>query len=438
MKYYIETFGCQMNKNDSELIELSLQSEGFIRTNVRDKAAIVIYNTCSVREAAEWKAFSHIREARGRNRKACIVIAGCMAQRTADEHIKSKLANIAIGPYEVPQTGKIVRAYLEKRGEKLHLSQNRDDFSPRISGDLTVAPTENAWHRFVTITHGCENYCTYCIVPYVRGKLISFSSEAIIDYIKKLIDSGVSAITLLGQNVNQYGQDNNEIQFHQLLEKIAQIRGLNRISFLTSHPKDVHPDLIKVIRDNPVISRGIHLPLQSGSDEILKRMNRQYDFAHYMSIIDLIKKELTDYYSITTDLIVGFPGETEADFQATLRAVETIGFSEAFTYAYSPRKGTAACDFTDDIDQDEKMRRLDVLIALQRGFVTAHLKDRIGKTDRIIIERKSTRSEYDYFGKTHCDQPAIVRGENLLPGTIAEFMVTDIKGAALYGNVISQ
>lgn len=438
MKYFLETFGCQMNKNDSELMELSLEAEGFIPTGIRDDADIVIVNTCSVREAAEWKAFSHIREARGRNRKAFIVIAGCMAQRTAETHIKSGLANIAVGPYETPVVGKIIREHLlNKKEPVLHLTQDRDHFSPRITDQILNRNSGSSWHRFVTITHGCENFCTYCIVPHVRGKLISFKSSDIIDHVKKIADQGVVAVTLLGQNVNQYGQDNGEIPFHRLLEQVAGISGIKRINFLTSHPKDFNPELVHVIRDNPVISRGIHLPLQSGSDAILKKMNRKYTLSHYMSIIDLIKKELKDDYSITTDLIVGFPGETEEDYEATLSAVKNVGFSEAFTYAYSPREGTAACSFSDSVPAEVKSERLSKLVELQREYVIGKIKGLIGSRQKVIIERRSTRNTSDYFGKTHNDLSAIVRGDDMLTGTIADIIVTDIKGAALFGNAVT-
>jgi tRNA-2-methylthio-N6-dimethylallyladenosine synthase len=439
MKYFLETFGCQMNKNDSELMELSMEAEGFNRTSVRDEADVVIVNTCSVREAAESKAFTHIREARGRRRKAFIVIAGCMAQRTAETHIKNGIADIAVGPYETPVVGRIVKQHLlnRKAGPMLHLTQERDQFAPRLTDGLVAMRKEDSWHRFVTITHGCENYCTYCIVPHVRGKLISFSSSEILDHIRKLADQGVLAVTLLGQNVNQYGQDNGEIPFHRLLEQAAQIQGLKRLSFLTSHPKDFNPELVRVIRDNPVISRGIHLPLQSGSDAILKKMNRKYTIAHYMQIIDSLKKELGSDCSITTDLIVGFPGETEEDYQATLDAVRNVGFNEAFTYAYSPREGTAACSFPDSVPDEVKSERLAGLVSLQREFVISRLREMIGSRQRVIIERRSSRNQNDFFGKTHNDISAIVRGNDMLPGTIADIIVTDVKGAALFGNAVT-
>jgi tRNA-2-methylthio-N6-dimethylallyladenosine synthase len=434
--YFIETFGCQMNKNDSELMSLSLQSSGFFPAKDRDSADIVVINTCSVRDAAEKRAFSHLRESRGRHRKAIIVLAGCMAQRTGDTHVVNKIANIVIGPYETPRIGQIINEYLADKKTFLHLSQQIADFSPRITDSLALHQTDQPWHRFVTITHGCENFCTYCIVPYVRGKLISFSSETIVDYTGKLVDQGVIAVTLLGQNVNQYGLDSKEIPFHELLEKVASIKGLERVSFLTSHPKDFHQEIISVIKDNPVISRGVHLPLQSGSDSILGRMNRAYTASHYMSIVENLERAFGSGFSLTTDLIVGFPGETEEDYLSTISVVEKVRFSEAFTYAYSPREGTKAFDFIDDIPREIKTERLNNLIKIQRDIVEKRLKERIGTADRVIIERKSTRADNDFFGKTDLDRPVIVRGNNITAGSVVAVNISGTRGAMLVGDAI--
>lgn len=434
--YFIETFGCQMNRNDSELMALSLESNGFFPSHSRDSADIVVINTCSVRDAAEQRAFSHLRESRGRHRNALIVLAGCMAQRTKDQHIKSRIANIVVGPYETPRIGEIIKEYYADKKSFLYISQSTADFSPRITDSLALYKTDQPWHRFVTITHGCENFCTYCIVPYVRGKLISFSSETIVDYVKKLVDQRIIAITLLGQNVNQYGQDNDEIPFYSLLEKVASVHGLERVSFLTSHPKDFPADITKVIRNNPVISRGIHLPLQSGSDSILKKMNRAYTVPQYMSIVENLDRELGSEYSLTTDLIVGFPGETDSDYDATISAVEKIRFSEAFTYAYSPREGTAAFEYTDDVPKEIKSERLNNLIKIQRQIVEERLKERIGTTDRAIVERKSTRTDDDFFGKTDLDRPIIIKGNKIPSGSVVHVKISGTKGAMLVGDAI--
>ncbi|HNX59490.1 MAG TPA: radical SAM protein, partial [Spirochaetota bacterium] len=231
-----------MNINDSELMDLSMSSEGFERTASKSDADIIIFNTCSVRNTAERRATARIRETRAHNKKALIVLAGCMAQRTGSDFISKRYSDITVGPYQTPVIGKILREYISGSGSRIHTSLSETDFSSRIADNIVTTSVNTPWHAYVTITHGCENFCTYCIVPYVRGKLISFKSTAIIEYVKRLLDNGVNSITLLGQNVDQYGQDNGEIPFHSLLSTIASIRGIERLQFMTSHPKDFSED----------------------------------------------------------------------------------------------------------------------------------------------------------------------------------------------------
>ena len=336
--FYIETFGCQMNKNDSELMALSLMEHGFERSSRLEDADIAVFNTCSVREHAENRARSRISSHRktARERNGIVIVAGCMAQRIGREIITNDLADMVVGPYQEPDIGALVRAYLDDHRNAEFLSQNAKDFSGRINPRIKRIGDTPDWHRWVTITHGCENFCSYCIVPYVRGKLISFPSEQILEYIRGLAGSGIREITLLGQNVNQYGTDNGDIPFSRLLDRAARVPGIERLNFLTSHPKDFSEDILFAIRDNPNIARSVHLPLQSGSDRVLGLMNRNYTMHRYRTIADSLARILGTY-SISTDLIVGFPGETDGDFLETLRAVEEIRFDEAFTYAYSKR-----------------------------------------------------------------------------------------------------
>ena len=432
--FFIETFGCQMNKSDSELMEISLESAGFTRAAASRKADIVIFNTCSVRQNAEDRATARIREARAHLPKGgVLVLAGCMAQRTGDAFLKKKWADIVVGPYQSPHVGELVKEIIGRKKSALSVSQEPSAFIPRLDPALAERAGETASHRWVTITHGCGNFCTYCIVPYVRGKLISFSSESILSYIKKLSEKGIREVTLLGQNVNQYGQDNGDIPFYQLLEKTAQTAGIDRVNFLTSHPKDFCIDTIRVIKNNPNISRGIHLPLQSGSNDILKRMNRQYTREHYLSIIENIERELSEY-AVTTDLIVGFPGETEKDFEDTLSLVKRVRFSDAFTYAYSPREGTAAAGLNDNIPHDEKIRRLNELITVQREIISERRRERIGRTEQIIVECVNDKNSNDVVGKNILGQTVIFPGDASDPGTMLNVRITGVKGATLLGD----
>ncbi len=438
MSYCIETFGCQMNKNDSELMDFSMREHGFEPADDFDRADIVIFNTCSVREHAENRALSRIRAARKKPDKAMrfIVVAGCMAQRIGNELIEKKIADLVIGPYQSPEIGRAMDALLREDGRSIFLSQSARDFSGRINPGLHALGKGPEWHRWVTITHGCENFCSYCIVPFVRGRLISFSSAQILSYIKGLAENGAREITLLGQNVNQYGADTDEMPFPQLLKKAASVEGIERINFLTSHPKDFSDEILAAMRDHPNISRSIHLPLQSAADRILGLMNRQYDYSRYLEIVEKIKRELPNH-SLSTDLIVGFPGETKEEFEQTLKALENIRFDDAFTYAYSPRRGTPAFSLEETITREEKLDRLKQLIALQRGISRQRLAERIDGIEETIIERLSRRSNTEVVGRTFLNQMVVIPGSEHDFGKRIKIRILGVKGATLQGTRIA-
>ncbi|MBN2160193.1 MAG: tRNA (N6-isopentenyl adenosine(37)-C2)-methylthiotransferase MiaB [Spirochaetes bacterium] len=436
--FFIETFGCQMNKSDSELMSLSLSQNGFTTAADVDTADIVIYNTCSVREHAENRVISRIRSRRraASDERQIIVVAGCMAQRIGIVLIENKIADIVVGPYQSPGIGRFIRNYLDSAGGRSFLSQEMDDFSGRINPGLYTIGGDSAWHRWVTITHGCENNCSYCIVPRVRGDLISFPSAQILGYIRGLSEHGAKEITLLGQNVNQYGTDSGDMPFHVLLGHAAAIPGIERVNFLTSHPKDFNDGIIRAISEHGNISRSIHLPLQSGSDRILKIMNRGYQLRDYMTIVEKIDRELGNY-SLSTDLIVGFPGESRDEFDATLRAVESIRFDEAFTYAYSPREGTPAFPLKETISRREKIARLQELIALQRGISRLKLKERIDLVEETIIERFSKKSDDRVMGRTNLNHIVITEGTEDDFGKKVMIKIDGIRGNTLQGTRIA-
>jgi tRNA-2-methylthio-N6-dimethylallyladenosine synthase len=425
-----------MNKGDSELIGLSLSREGYIECKSEREADIIVFNTCSVRQHAEDRVISRISAIKNkRKEKSIIVIAGCMAQRIGLNLIEQGLADLSIGPYESPRTGEIVEKYFSGRDAKTQYnSQSPENFNMRIDSGLINKMDDLPWHKWVTITHGCENFCSYCIVPYVRGPLISFPSDSIIEYVKKLAVSGIKEITLLGQNVNQYG-NKSDIPFYKLLEKVSGIKGLIKINFLTSHPKDFDENIINVMRDNGIISRAIHLPLQSGSDTVLDLMNRKYTIGHYLKIVEKINAELGSY-SLSTDIIAGFPGEADEDFEATLNAVRLIRFDDAFMYAYSPREGTAAFKLEENLTREKKIERLNTLIEIQRGISREKLRARINTKEEMIAERISKRSGKELMGKTFLNHPVITPG---LPDDIGkkiQIKITELKGNTLYGTRI--
>lgn len=432
--FRIETFGCQMNMGDSELIRLSMIKNGFIEAANPNNADIYIYNTCSVRDNAEKRALARISTAKGIGtiKKRIIVVAGCMAQRLGDDLLKKKIANIVIGPYQSPSLGEILNEFLSRKKNRVLISQDASDFSLRLIPGLIENRDIEPWHKWVTITHGCENYCAYCIVPYVRGKLISFPSERIIRFIEELAASGVIEITLLGQNVNQYGQDSGDIPFYKLLEKAASINGLSKINFMTSHPMDFNDEIIHVINNSSNISRGIHLPLQSGSDRILGAMNRKYTKAHYYSIVEKIDRILPDY-AISTDLITGFPGETEEEFNETLAAVKDIKFDEAFMFSYSPRFGTPSYTLKETISEKEKASRLHELISVQREISLEKLKIRIKNRERVIADKVSKKSGSEVAGKTFLNHPVVFSGDINDIGRELFIEITEIRGSTLIG-----
>jgi len=438
LKFHIETFGCQMNKSDSEAMALSLIRSGFTEAGSEDDADIVVYNTCSVREHAENRALSRFRAAKRQvsAKGGIAVLAGCMAQRIGSGLVARGVADLVVGPYQSPVIGEIIREFLKSRGSALFLSQETDDFAPRIDPGLASIRGAFPWHKWVTITHGCENNCTYCIVPSVRGRLISFPSKTILDYLDDLENEGITEVTLLGQNVNQYGTDSGDIPFARLLEKTAGHEGFQRVNFITSHPKDFSDDIIRVIKDHENISRAIHLPLQSGSDPVLAAMNRQYTMGHYMAVVDKINALIPDH-SLSTDLIVGFPGETADDFRRTLDAVRTIRFDSAFTYAYSPRQGTPACSLDDSLDHEKKIIRLEELIAVQREIGREKLEARIARTEEAIVERISKKSAHKVMAKTFLDHPVILPGTADDLGKKITVRIESINGTSLLASRVN-
>ncbi len=427
-----------MNKGDSDIMAESFIDEGFTPAENPESADILVYNTCSVRQHAEERVLARINSCKKtvREHEGIIVVAGCMAQRVGKELIDNYSADLVVGPYQSPKIGTVIKEFLSDRKMNTFISQDPENFTERISVTHPGISEERSWHRWITITHGCENFCSYCIVPFVRGPLISFDSSEIIRHVERLTGEGIREISLLGQNVNQYGTDTGDIPFYKLLEKAASFKGLERVNFLTSHPRDFQRDIVKVIRDNPVISRSIHLPLQSGSDRVLTLMNRKYNMNHYMGLVEMIGEEL-DEYALTTDLIVGYPGETDEDYHETLKHVELIKFDDAFMYAYSPREGTPAFSEKEALTKEAKLERLNMLIALQREISRKKLEERIDSRERIIVEKISRKSHNEVMGKTFLNHPAVLPGSAADIGKSFEIQVKGVRGATLQGERIA-
>jgi len=363
-KVFFQTFGCQMNVADSDDLLHALALRGYTPVHDSNAADLVIVNTCSVRERAEERALARITEfaakKRGHKGKKLWVI-GCMAERLGDS-LKKQIRgiNAVIGARELEDTESVVRKYLDSRD----------------GGEPHDLPAVSGVSEFVPVMRGCNNYCAYCIVPYVRGPEKSISADGIVRTIEKRVEQGVKEITLLGQNVNSY--DDLGIDFSELLRRVAGIHDLKRVRFTTSHPKDCCEKLIVAMAELPKVCRHIHLPVQAGSDRILSLMNRRYTREHYRSLISMIRKHLPDA-DITTDLLVGFPGETEEDFNETLSLVEQVRFTTAFMFAYSVRAGTAAAALDNDVPRKTKLERLGRLIALQNSITGSIYNSMMGK-----------------------------------------------------------
>ncbi len=432
--FFLVTFGCQMNKNDSDLMHLSLLENGFEPAADEKSADIIVFNTCSVRGHAEERAISRMRAARrGRDDHRTIVAAGCMAQRLGASLVEDRTADVVIGTYLSPGAGPIVRKFLSGVGSAVNISMDGSELAPRIGGRTITKGPDAPWHSWVTISHGCCNNCSYCIVPSVRGRLVSFPSGEILDHIASIASGGIREITLLGQNVNQYGQDSGDISFSRMLVLAAAIPGIEKINFMTSHPRDFTDDIIMAIRDNPNISRAIHLPLQSGSDRILALMNRGYTFGDYLRTVERISVLLGEY-SLSTDLIVGFPGETEEEFQSTLDAVSRIGFDDAFMYAYSPREGTPSASLSETLTRAQKIARLEKLILLQKNKSRDSLNRRINRIERTILERVSKKSPDKIMGKTYLNHMVVVPGTSADIGKNIMVHIDRVTGSTLQGS----
>lgn len=383
---YIETFGCQMNVNDSERIVSMLSELGYAPTNEPSCADMILLNTCSVRGGAEEKVYrrlANLRIYKRDGKKQIIAVGGCVAQQEGEELLrKLPYLDLVVGTHNLHLLPGMVRSAEngERRSETTFIdNEQRLDLFPTIKGESRLS-------RFVTVMQGCDNFCSYCIVPLVRGREISRRSSDILAEVRQLADEGVREVILLGQNVNSYGLNaENEPGFAELIHKVANINGIDRIRFTTSHPKDMSDELIECFADVPKLSGQIHLPAQSGSDAVLKLMGRGYTRVSYLDKIARLKTVRPDIV-FTGDIIVGFPGETDADFEQTLSLMESVRYIDLFSFVYSPRPGTKAAEFNDDLPREEKMSRLDRLMELQRLITKEISKTYIGHTMSVLVE----------------------------------------------------
>ena len=434
MKYYIHTYGCQMNIHDSEKIAGILRDMGYDECNSPEEADVVVFNTCCIRETAEKKIYGHIGQMKKLKRKKpnlIVAVCGCMSQQEgASEHIRQSYPFVDV----VLGTGNLnmLRQGIENAGRQRLFNTDfccvREEDFPQYRSSYP-----NAW---VNINYGCNNFCTYCIVRYVRGRERSRRPEDILAEVKGLLSDGYKEITLLGQNVNSYGKDIEGASFASLLREIGKLPGKFRLRFMTSHPKDLTQDIIDAVAEHKNICNNVHLPVQSGSSRILKAMNRRYDRESYLALVERIKECIPDV-GITTDIMVGFPGETEEDFCDTLDLVRKAQFSSAFCFVYSPRKGTPA-SLMPQIDDAVKKDRITRLLACQNEVTKRISKTMVGKRYEVLVEGNNFRYKDTMCGRTESGRLVNFKCDSSLVGKFVTVKIERASSATLWGVVTEE
>ena len=432
MKYYIETYGCQMNVYDSELVGSLLEACNYTLADDMSQADAVFLNTCAIREKAEETVHNRLDNLHvlKRNKPNMILgVLGCMAQNLKDDILESRpYVDVILGPDSYRRIPEIIK---ERQGKMNHfVDTHLSKFE--VYDDLFPSRHEgvNAW---ISIMRGCDKFCTFCIVPFTRGRERSRSIESVVDETIQAVSEGFVEITLLGQNVNSYRTPDGE--FPELLKAVASVEGVKRVRYTSPHPQDIDDALLEVMRDYDNICNYIHLPLQAGSDRILKRMNRTYTQQEFLDLVDKIKVYMPNC-SISTDIIVGFPGETEDEFLETLDVVKKVHFDSSFMFKYSSRPGTKAAEYTDKVSEEEKQNRLECLIKLQReNTLSANLKH-VGKTLPVMVEKVSKKSESQWAGRTDGNMWVVFdRGDEQIKD-IVNVKIEDAKGITLFGSRI--
>ena len=436
-KLFIETYGCQMNVADSEVVASIMQMDGYVLTDKIEEADAIFVNTCSVRDNAEQKIYGRLQyfqSLRKKKKHLIVGVMGCMAERVKDELIQVHHADLVVGPDAYLDLPNLVGAV--ERGEKainveLSTQETYKDVIPLKLPGVHIS-------GFVSIMRGCNNFCTYCIVPYTRGRERSRDVESILNEIRDMRDKGFKEVTLLGQNVNSYRFERGDevITFPRLLALVAEEVPQMRVRFTTSHPKDMSDETLEVIAAHDNLCKMIHLPAQSGSDRILKEMNRKYTRAWYLDRIAAIRRILPDC-AISTDLFCGFHSETEEDYEQTLSLMREVGYDSAFLFKYSEPPGThASKHLPDDVPEEEKIRRLQGMIDLQNQLSEESNRRDIGKTFEVLIEGFSKRSREQLFGRTSQNKVVIFDKQDFHVGQFIRVKITRASSATLFGEVV--
>ncbi len=433
-KVHIRTFGCQMNKYDSGIMADRLVSAGYSLTKNPGEAGVILFNSCSVREHAKNRLIgvaNSMKPLKKKNPSLIIGICGCVAQEEGGKLLgKIPHADIILGTRRFPDILKVLERARSGGGPVVETGDApEEDILPE--GRIE----ENRAASFVAVLRGCSNFCSYCVVPFLRGPERSRPPERILKEIESLAAAGVKEVCLLGQNVLAYGRDlKPEKKFPSLLEYASKVDGIKRIRFLTSHPRDADYELISAMRDVPAVCPEIHLPVQSGSDRILSLMGRGYTRGRYLEIIGELRREIPGI-SVTTDIIAGFPSETEDDFKETVKLLEDVRFGDAFLYRYSPREGTGAAAMEDSVPEEAKKERLQELIKLQKRISGENNSAFLGTEAEVLVDGKSAKSPGMLFGRTPAGKNIVFPGEGAPPGSIVNVKITKTGPYTLVGEM---
>jgi tRNA-2-methylthio-N6-dimethylallyladenosine synthase len=441
-KVYLETFGCQMNVSDSERVATLLEKQGYEITPFEDSADVVLFNTCSVREKAEHKLYTRVGEVRQKAQnlaaKPLVGVMGCVAQLEGETLFDREGIDFVIGTKAVGRVHNAIEQSLLKRQPYLDLGEREFDYDWSVS----TAQMNSPYVAFVPIIEGCNKFCTYCIVPFSRGREKSLPADQIISEVNRLKENGIKEIHLIGQNVNSYrpktetGLENvtGATAFARLLRAVAET-GIERIKFNTSFPRDFHPDIVAAIDEYENLCNWVHLPVQSGSDAVLRAMRRGHTSENYMRRVDAVRAS-PRRISLTTDIIVGFPGETDEDFKQTLKLVEYCQYDSAYFFKYSVRPGTPAAALEDNVSPAEKTARFLELEKMHREIQQKVWADCIGRTFKVLVERASTKNEQELTGHSTCHRVVNFKGGKDLPGKIVNVKITESKRNSLYGELV--
>ena len=433
--YYIETYGCQMNVADSELIKTIMNNEGYILSNDLYQAHVIFVNTCAIRDHAEEKIHSQLGRfdlIKKEKPDTIIGVLGCMAQNLKHDLLDNRpFVDIVLGPDSYRKLPEILKRKDHQNSSIVDTTLSRYE----VYDGLFPHRDEEGVNAWISIMRGCDKFCTFCIVPFTRGRERSRSIDSILEEVKQVVSDGYSEITLLGQNVNSYYYD--KLNFEQLLASIAKITSIKRIRYTSPHPKDITDELLQTMHKYENICNYIHLPLQAGSDKILKRMNRTYTKSEFINLTKKIRKVLPNV-GISTDIIVGFPGESDQDFNETIDIMEKIKFDSAFNFKYSIRPGTKASEYENQIDEHVKQERLEKIITLQKKHTLERNQKLIGTVQNVLVEKESKMSSKQWAGRTDSNKWVIFNKNNTNINEIVPVLITNAYGMTLRGELVKK